>query len=275
MGRAALLGLSDTFSDLNLRDRVKRGFVLGHLASTPRFFSPPRPLWVSVLRWGYIPAAAAGLLALGFFMNRGPEWTVVHAEGTGSIQVNGEVVSLTDPAAGRDLRPRARLELTSSGPLLLLCQGNLALEVEPGTSLRLPSSPGRWIGNRSQGELTAGRVQIATGPDFEGAYLDLKSPHGMTRLREGVIAVACGDAIRLDVLEGTAFLGTGPRRLEPVPAGRTAVLSGEGTPSSQPLPVGEGAALGSFGGRTRLLLEHTTDEGEGALRPPRSDRATR
>jgi RNA polymerase sigma factor (sigma-70 family) len=274
-GRAALLGLSDTFSDPNLRDRIKRGFVLGHLTSTPKFFSPPRPRWVSVLRWGYIPTAAAGLLVLGFFMNRGPDWTVVHAAGTGSVEVDGEVVSLTDPDAGRDLRPQTRIELTSSGPLLLLCRGNLVLEVEPGTSLRLPSSPGRWIGNSSRGYLAAGRVRIATGPAFEGAYLDLETPHGVARLREGVVGLACKDATRLDVLEGIALFGTGSRRLEPVPAGRTALLSGEGSPAPGDLSAGEEAALDAFGGRARPLLEHTTEEGEGASRPPLSDRASR
>jgi hypothetical protein len=275
VGRAALLGLSDAFLDPNIRDRIKRGFVLGHLTSTSRFFAPPRPRWVSILRWGYMPAALVGFLVLGLFMNRGPGWTVVHADGTGSVQVNGEVVSLTDPSVRQVFRPGAWLRLSSSGPLLLLCRGNLVIEVEEGTSLRLPSSPGRWIGNKARGELTAGRVRIATGPAFAGAYLDLETPQGITRIREGVAQVVCEQATRVDVLEGTALLGSGPRRLEPVPAGRMAVLSGEGTPSPGPLPAEVAVVLGSFGGRTRTLLEHTTEKGEGATRPPQSGQASR
>jgi DNA-directed RNA polymerase specialized sigma24 family protein len=268
-GRAAVKGLSEVYPDPNVRDRIRRGFVLGGLVSNADFFAPPRPRWVTALRWSYLPVALLGFLVLGYFMNRGPEWMTIDAGNTGSVTVNGRLLSLSDPRARGSLGGGSRVELASNEPLLLLCPGRMALEVETGTRLRLPNPPGRWVGKRARGELTSGAVRIATGPEFRGATLELETPQGVVHVREGVGGIACGeDRTRVELLTGEGELGPDRRHLEPVRAGQGASL-GETPGVSPPSSLGEGEAnpLRRFRDRTRSLLEETTetaDEGEGA-----------
>jgi len=263
-GRAALSGLSDVFPDPNLRDRIRRGFVLGHLASNAEFFAPPRPWWVSAVRWGYIPAALAGFLVLGAIMNRGPEWTLVHTGGTGSLEVDGQTYSLSDPDGRPRLHAGAHMELASHAPLLLLSRGNLVLEVENGTSLRIPDSPGRWFGKRVRGELEAGTIRVMTGPGFARARLDLETPRGLARIKEGVAEITSGEATRVELLDGEAELGADGTQLTPVPAGTSIDLGREGVWVPVPLPEPQIESLRAFGETMRPILVHTTETGDGA-----------
>jgi hypothetical protein len=146
--RAAELvrALSAPRPDPVYRARLKREFVAGSLTS-PSIAgtisgeeSPRRGVWDTLL----VPAAAAVLVVAGLVLNRGPGWQVLEVRGTGSAQVNGHTIALSERARlARAIREGARIRLPAGVSMTLAAPGRLAVEITPETEAALSASVAR------------------------------------------------------------------------------------------------------------------------------------
>lgn len=158
------------------RDRLRRQFVLGPKPErASRWWSTPhsRPLPRAVLT----ASTAALLLFLGWQFNAGPAWKLTAISGSGMVQVDGRRVAFDSPAnVARALKPGSRVWLPEGTQLDLELPGTAVLQIVGGSSVRLPGSPGRWLGRRMTASLETGEIRISTGPGFQGIRFDVLTP---------------------------------------------------------------------------------------------------
>lgn len=230
--RERIRRLPPATADDAFREQLMERFVSGRLVPSARGQRPRRPLpaWA---RWAAIPAAAAAVVALVFFLNRGPGWDIRAISQGGTIRVEGRPVAVSEPGAlERALRPGRPIETDADARLELLADGMLLVEVTPATALTVPES-------KRDGDLTAltfrvdrGEVRLMTGPRFARASLDVATPEGSVRLTGTTVAINRDDTgTCVCVMNGTALVGTGAADMEPVPSGMRKVMPAGGAPA--------------------------------------------
>jgi hypothetical protein len=229
--RKALQSLPPVPADPEFRDRLERDFTYGapqpDRKESPRRHSP----WAAFLRWAYLPAAAALLLAVAIPLNRGGGWSVSHVR-EGSIVVDGrEFEAIEDEALSTVLGRGGELE---TGPGMLLQferPGRLAVEVDAGARVEVPSPPGRWWNRDVTLRVEEGEMRVLTGPAFAGRRLVVLTPESRTEVVGTLISVfrdAGGTCVC--VMHGTAMVGPPAGEMQPVPAGMRMVLPATGDP---------------------------------------------
>ena len=230
--RDAVRGLREVTADPVFRSRLAREFASGHF--TPhRVLEPERPSRVAAfLRWAYVPAAAAALLAVVFLWNRGPAWEVAGTSPGGTLSINGETVSVGDSdRLDALLRPGAEIALSPRTELTLRTPGTLAIQLAPGTAMTLPGRPHRWFPRTLRTDIDAGEARFLTGPRFAGRTLVMATPEGHAEITGTVVSVLRDPAMGATcvcVMEGTARIGADEADMEPVPKGMRKVMFADG-----------------------------------------------
>jgi hypothetical protein len=138
-------------------------------------------------------------------INRGPAWQFVAASGEGRIHVGarGFAASEASSTLPRLLRPGASICLEGETLLDLLSPGTLAIQMAPGSNLRIPAPPGRWLGRSTKGRVDSGEVRFVTGPGFAGAHLTIEAPSARIHATGTTFAViSTPDSTCVCVLEG-------------------------------------------------------------------------
>jgi ferric-dicitrate binding protein FerR (iron transport regulator) len=162
--------------------------------------------------WRITAAAAsiAVILALGWFLNRGPSWTLAAASGSGAVEIDGHSVQLDAPAEiARRLRPGGRVRLPADAQLDLELPGKAMIQLVGGSSVTLPGTTGRWIGRSMTATLDAGELRGTTGPAFRGVRLTVRTPETRAIVTGTTFAVLrLPDASCVCVLEGSVAMIT-------------------------------------------------------------------
>lgn len=226
----AIRDLPEPSPDSEFRSRLRGQFMAGEIPGTVPEAGPAKV--VPLFRAAIGLLAAAALAGLFFTMNRGPEWVFVGAAGEGTISV-GEVTFPIDQAADvfPSLPPGTVVRI-GEGMLDLVSGNVVALQMAPGSELRVPSRPGRWIGRSIEGEVTSGEVRFVTGPDFPGRGLTIAAPGARIEVTGTTFAVICTpDSTCVCVLEGEVRMHDDDGESELVRAGMRRTI-----------PVGSGAA---------------------------------
>ena len=225
--RNALHRIPPPRAETAFRDRLKREFVSGAIEVTAapegkgrrrgdrgrREAVRPFPIHARGRRSATWIAVAAGLAAALLLvvgtMNRGPTWRVTAARGEGTVQVDGDLVSLDDRDAMRKLFvPGAEIDVQGNAEIDLSCGQVVALQLTPGTRMTLPPPPGRWFDRRSEVYVRAGELRVATGSGFPGAQFAIVSPTAAVEVKGTTFAVIIEDqGTCVCVLEGMAVVG--------------------------------------------------------------------
>lgn len=248
--RAAVRDLPPSRPDDAFRRRVKAQFLTGDL---PRVLeddaghaepalpaSTARPRRLAKLPW------AAALLAvfLGIWVvssepSQTPTWRLAGVRGGGTIAVDGRPVEAEGPDALEDLLvPGARLRVDDQVGVDLAVKGSVLMRLEPGTELVLPAADEWSVRERWSGELVAGEVLVATGPEFPGTVLTLTVPGGRVAVTGTAFALTrIPDGTCVCVLEGRVELTCDQGTTVPVESvGRRVVT--RGSTVSEPLEIG-------------------------------------
>ncbi len=196
-------GLSRPPADAAFRARLKEEFVSGAIVQregTSRFAARrPRRGWT---RWAAPLAAAAALVLMFSWLNRGPVWTLVEGEGTAHI--DGVEVSMADVAAVNELlHDGVRVEMDEGARACFLQKGIVLAEVSEGSTVRLPDAPGRWVGRTMEAEVEMGAVRWITGPRFPGTRLRVDTIDSRIEVVGTCFTVVCDeDGTHVCVLDG-------------------------------------------------------------------------
>jgi hypothetical protein len=249
-------------ADPAFRARLRQSFVEGTVAAparrTTRILTGPfQP--VAPWRWALVPAAAAALLIAVSVMNRGPDWSVVHAGGEGVVIVDRRpipVAHVTEQLASL-LRPGAMIELGDAVELELAIPGGAVMQITPGTQLTLPRSPGRWYERVQPFEVRNGEIRLTTGPRFHGARFEVATPEAAVEIVGTTLAVIREPAgTCVCVYEGTVRVG--PRGQTPMPVEhgmRRFVFNDGREPELAAIRPIEGVKLAEFREQRRAMLE--------------------
>ena len=160
--------------DPAFRARLKQEFQSGRFGA-PRVPVPRRPWFARPARW--LPVAAGLLVVAGLVANRGPDWRVVSAHGDGSVQVGGASFAPGEhERIAAALRRGGDVRIEGAVTLNLVAPGVLAVTLAPGTSMRLPATPGRWWSRATRARVDAGDAYFSTGRGFHGARLNVSTP---------------------------------------------------------------------------------------------------
>lgn len=180
-------------------------------------------------------AVGAAIVALLAPVNRGAAWTVVAIEGAGIAVVDHAPVPLNHLAEQSwRLQAGARLRVPEGTRIELASGTALRLEIEGGSTVALPRSPGRWLGRTVRAHLESGRLRIATGPDFRGARLRVMTPAAEVTAAGTKAAVICEPAgTCVCVLEGEVTVSGGGTASVPVAAGRRRYVFRDGGPPEE------------------------------------------
>lgn len=263
MVREAIEDLPEVHANPGFRARLRREFATGR-------FGPPRPApvlpapwWVTALKWSPLPAAVAAVFVFAM-LNRGPDWEVVAAAGTGNLVVDGEVVPLTDAAAVADgIRRGGRLAWTPAertagpeGQITLRSPGVLLVQAAADAEAVIPSPPGRWIQRGLRARVDRGEVLFQTGERFPGRTLRVETPVGVTEVTGTLFSVVTDSVFScVCVLEGTAWVGRSEERMEAIPAGMRRVMFADTRPSvTLPIEPLHAADLARFQAQQGFLL---------------------
>jgi ferric-dicitrate binding protein FerR (iron transport regulator) len=198
--------LPDASPSPEFLSRLRRDFQSGSIQPVA---PPVVPLWRRpAYLWTTTALGLAAAILLVLLANRGPEWQMVRASGSGTLFVGGTEIALENVEQELTmLRPGTTLRLQGdeTASLDLFYPGLFSLQVTPGSSLSLPSSPGRWFGRRSSFHVAEGEVRVVTGPRFPGARLQVTAPGTEVHVLGTTFAViATADSTCVCVLEGTA-----------------------------------------------------------------------
>jgi hypothetical protein len=230
--REMIRGLPTPKADATFRDRLKRGFVDGTISTPARpereasWF--PKPVVISIA----LSAAAVIFLLFLSVANRGPSWELLRPESGAELRVDGEPIDLDRLEAAQDrLRPGATIEVEGSADITLSCAGHILFQLPPGSEIRLPSQPKRWLGRDLQTELTRGRLRIVTGEDFAGARLTVRTPDASVEVLGTTLAVILEDyGTCVCVMHGTVRAATADYTAETIPEGMRKVFYNDGRP---------------------------------------------
>lgn len=221
------------------RDVVR---VLPRPKPDPRFRASVRALFVAAaspvarrhrlrIRWAVPVALAATLLLAVGLANRGPAWSVV---GTGGeyVTIDGERIPCDDLSPLQAaVRPGCRVVVPDGARLEVLGEV-LALELNGGVDVTIPSTPGRWffrdVSSRVVGD---GTLRVATGDGFAGARYRIDA--GATELvvtGTAFSVMGSADVVCVCVLEGgiEAVLPDGTAREIPSGGRLTVMRDGSG-----------------------------------------------
>jgi hypothetical protein len=244
-------------ADPAFRNRLRREFSTGRFEQHVRPAEPKSAGWFA---WPWAMAATAVALVIGFgFLNRGPDWQVMSASGTGTVTVNGKTVSASDRAALADaLRRGGQVSVPAGNELTVVSEGTLLVQAAPGTDMHLPTPPGRWIGKNMHAAVTKGEARLLTGPRFPGRAMDIGTPAGNTVITGTLVSVVTDAAFTcVCVSEGTASVGKTATSMEFVPTGMRKVMFSDKRPAAL-LPIEPAHAEGL----ATLLREHGQEVGK-------------
>lgn len=225
--------LTEVHADPGFRTRVGREFVTGAIMDHPAVeVVPGRSPMRTILRWAYIPAAAAALLIAFNFANQGPDWTVIGTSSGGAIRVDGDRVGIQSVERLESLiHHGATIRVSDNAELTLLGPETLVMQATPGTEMTVPNMPGRWFGNTMHARVTQGEVRFVTGPGFAGRSLVVDTPEGRVQVTGTVISVLRDEAMGVTcvcVMTGEARIGMNSEDMEPIPAGKRKVMFADG-----------------------------------------------
>jgi ferric-dicitrate binding protein FerR (iron transport regulator) len=255
--RRALATLESPAADPRFRAALKRAFVAGELqparAPVERPVPAPTrmPSWwrPPVLTWA-APAFAMAALALAMVIaDRGPQWEVMAAAGTGVAIVDGHPVAMNQRD---DLRRRihagARVRVPEGGALELMSRGNLGLHLEPGADVTIPAVPGRWFARAVEGQIRSGVMRITSLDRFHGARLMIVSPEAQVQVMGTTLSVIREpQGTCVCVLEGTVQVGPRGGAMVSVPGGERRFIFNDGrAPESAEMRPTEVSPLGEF-----------------------------
>jgi hypothetical protein len=182
------------------------------------------------------PAAAASVIGMWIWQwNSPPAWEVSGLMAEGTLIVDGTSYAMTEFAeVEKYLVPGARLELRSETDLELVSDGVIAIQLTPQSSMRLPAVPGRLFGRSAEGELYTGEIRVATGKDFHGAELFIRTAEADVQIMGSTMAVI-RDSVSTCVCayEGCIFMAPGGDELSEVPNGMRRFVYNDGRPSEE------------------------------------------
>lgn len=266
--QAAVQFLTEMPADPGFRHDLKMQFMSGQLAGEAGpveapVYSPVGeqvPFWKTAVRRMYPPLAVAGFLLLVVILNRVPGWEVVQTEGTGTVYINEQPVSVSDTEAlDAAVISGARIRIPGDGGVLRMAsKGNFVFELTPGSDVVLPANPGRWFARDVSGEVLAGEVRVNTGERFQGATLELTTPMAALRVVGTTFAVIQEpDFICVCVFEGTVELGREFEYMDRVPEGHRRVLYSDPDRSrlTTEIDARERMKLDMLNDQTRDLME--------------------
>jgi len=257
--RSVVRSLPHVEADPAFRNRLRREFSTGYFERRRRV-RPPEPKIAGWFTWRWAIPATAILLVIAFgFVNRGPDWKIMSASGTGNVVVNGKTVSVSDrKALAGGLRRGGHISVPAGSELTLVSEGTLLVQAAPGTDLQLPTPPGRWMAKNMHAVVTKGEARLLTGPRFPGRTMDIGTPAGGTVITGTLVSVVTDGVFTcVCVSEGTARVGKSPTTMEFVPAGMRKVMWSDKRPAVL-LPIEPEHAEGL----TTLLREHGKDVGK-------------
>ena len=207
--RKAVQSLPPPQSHPAFRNRLRREFATGKFEPHPRTVIPRATAWFT---WRWAAAATAILLVIAFaFVNQGPDWRVMTAEGTGRAIVNGEPLSDARDLE-RALRRGGQVNVPEGSQLTLLLPGTLLVQVAPGSEVTLAAPSGRWIGKTMKASVIRGEARLMTGPGFSGRVMTIETPVGTTVLTGTLVSVVTdGTFTCVCVAEGTGERWRDPR----------------------------------------------------------------
>jgi ferric-dicitrate binding protein FerR (iron transport regulator) len=203
-------------------------------------------------------AAAAALVVVFWVANRGPRWQVSEITGAGEVEVNGERIAAADRARLQGaMTPGARVVIPAGGELELLSAGALVLQITSGTTMTVPTSPGRWLGKRIETEIEAGEARLSTGPRFRGATLIAHTAETTVRVTGTTLTIIrepAGSCVC--VLEGTVEMTDRGSATVPVAPGlRRYVFADARPPRTEAIFPMEAMKLGMLKERAEPLLD--------------------
>jgi len=215
--RQRLGSLSAAEADPDYRARLRRDFTRGVVS--PARSRRPLLLGHPVIRWT-LAAAALALILLGW-ANRGPAWQVLLATPGGRIQLDGRTVKLRGSSdLSSRLHAGAHLRTGDSTVVVLASPGDLVLEILPGTDVRLPATPRRWLARTIRASVDTGELRISTQARFHGARLLVNTPEVSVAVTGTTLAVIRPDfGSCICVLEGTVRVAPPQGSYEPVTGG--------------------------------------------------------
>ena len=236
------------------RNRLRREFATGRFEAHTRPTAHLIPRATAWFTWRWAVPATAILLVIAFaFVNQGPDWRVMTAEGTGSAIVNGTTFSLSDtPALARALRRGGSVSVPEGSQLTLLSPNTLLVQVAPGSEVTLPVPSGRWFRRTMKAAVSRGEARLLTGAGFPGRVMYIDTPAGTTVLTGTLVSVVTdGTFTCVCVGEGIAQVGDSQKSMEFVPADMRKVMFADERPSVMlPIEAEHATGLGT------LMREH-------------------
>ena len=257
LAREALASLPRPPADPVFRARLRREFAAGALtAARPEVVELRPPWWRSPLSWA--AAAAVLIAAAGLWLDRGPDWSVVSATGTGVVVVNGHATPLDRRAdLERALRRGGTIRLGEGARLELGAGGQMAIEVAPATDATVSAAAGRWLGRTWTAAVRSGELRFTTGRAFHGARLAIAPPEARVEVVGTTLAVireAAGTCVC--VAEGRVMMGPRGAPRAPIEAGRRRFIFNDGrAPEEAEMRPVEKVALSEMRARHLARME--------------------
>lgn len=258
--RRRIAGQSADTARAEYRARLRTAFVQGELQPLAPVRRSPRPLFF----WGggLLAAAATILLLLRALLpaEPGPPWLVAPGiDRSVSVVADGQALTLpADAAALREtLRDGGLLALPDSLPLSLTLDRRLAVQLAPGSRVRLPGVRAGWPSLAVVVE--EGEARFTSGAAFKGRTLIVTTAESVVEVTGTTIAViADSSGTCVCVLEGAVRVGRGGVASSPLAAGFRVILDRDGGPPVQePIRPMEAMKLSMF--RDQLAPELGAD----------------
>jgi len=230
--RERIRRLPPAAADPAFREQLMERFVSGRLVPSARAQRRGRtlPHWA---RWAAIPAAAAAVVALVFFLNRGTGWEIQAISERGTIRVEGRPIAMSEAGAlEKALVPGRAIETDADAHLEVLADGMVLVEVNPATAMTLPQTRTDDGRKAISFHVDGGEVRLMTGPRFAHARLDVSTPEGTVQVTGTTVSIDRDmKGTCVCVMHGTALVGTSAGDMEPVPSGMRKVMPSDGTPA--------------------------------------------
>lgn len=197
-------------------------------ARTVRRALRPRPRKKA---WAVPLALAASLAILVGVLNRGSEWSIVSTGGD-HVLVDGRAMPCDDLSPLQAaLRPGCRIEVPDGGQLEVVADA-LALQINGGMDVTLPSAPGKWFFRDVASQVGGdGTLRVATGDDFHGATYRLQTgPAELVVTGTAFSVMSNPDYVCICVLEGGIAASLPDGTIREIPSGgRLTVQRGDGS----------------------------------------------
>lgn len=221
---------------------------------------------MSIVRWIVAPLLAMAALLLLAVLNRGEEWVVTgiavgDSAGVVPAALSGEATALTADgrpaplndrsALARVFRTARHLETDDSTRVTLQLGDLLGVEIDRGSRIGVPNTPGRYVDNELELTLIDGSLRIVEGPGLGGRRVLALTPEARLEIVSGVIGLHRDSLVsRVDVYEGEVRVGSAIAG-EPltVRAGGSAIVRPGSRPIAASVPPGERSRLARLRGR--------------------------